>query len=433
MAIDAIYGERLAILCGAGLSMAPPSRLPSAAHLAAEAKTTYDGRYGASRAPLAADIEAQAQFFFERDELATVYLRTLIDPNTFAGRPNKGHFAVADLLLARALQLAVSTNVDVMIENAGQYLFGSVRVALDGNGIAAMPASVAPMLKVHGCWQTDLDHTVWAPGQLLAEPVASRISSSAQCLATRLLDRDLLLVGYFTDWDYLNKVLEETLGTIHPSRVIVVNPDASASLAGKAAHLHALGSRAGSGTKFFHVRESADSFLDALRAEFSRGFLRTMISSGKSAYESQIGLSFDDSWAELHNVESDDLWQLRRDLQGCSPRQPASLREPMHEPVLGFALTQMRAAGATTVGALWELGGQKIRFLRALGQFLHETEDAHSSDIPPVSAPDIVIAFGAYPSSLPPNIVRSSSSSSVARGTQSRWMTWDDASTELLT
>jgi len=45
-ALDSLLNSRLAILVGAGLSMAPPSCLPSAAELAAAAKQRYDAMYG---------------------------------------------------------------------------------------------------------------------------------------------------------------------------------------------------------------------------------------------------------------------------------------------------------------------------------------------------------------------------------------------------
>lgn len=77
-ALDALVNDRLAVLLGAGLSMAPPSSLPNAAALAEAAKRKYDGLYGSTRPPLAAGIEEQAEFFFQRGELATVYLRTMI-------------------------------------------------------------------------------------------------------------------------------------------------------------------------------------------------------------------------------------------------------------------------------------------------------------------------------------------------------------------
>src|SRR3546814_4850408 len=81
---------------------------------------------------------------------------------------------------------------------------------------------------------------VWAPGQITAPPVADRIASSAQWLSQRLLDRDLLIVGYWTDWDYLNQVLGSVLDQVHPSKVIVVDPVDSASFQSKAPDLYAL-------------------------------------------------------------------------------------------------------------------------------------------------------------------------------------------------
>jgi hypothetical protein len=95
--------------------MADPSNLPSAAQLASEAKRTHDTQYGATRPPLPAGIEEQAEYFFQRGELGTVYLRTFIDPHAFAGHPNAGHTAVANLLLVRAIQIAASTNVAVVV------------------------------------------------------------------------------------------------------------------------------------------------------------------------------------------------------------------------------------------------------------------------------------------------------------------------------
>ena len=63
LAVNSLLNERLALLCGAGLSMAPPSCLPSAAALAARAKQIYDAQYGAARDPLPAGVEEQAEFF----------------------------------------------------------------------------------------------------------------------------------------------------------------------------------------------------------------------------------------------------------------------------------------------------------------------------------------------------------------------------------
>jgi hypothetical protein len=50
-ALDALHADRLALLCGAGLSIAAPSNLPGAAQLASQAKRKYDPLYGIGRDP----------------------------------------------------------------------------------------------------------------------------------------------------------------------------------------------------------------------------------------------------------------------------------------------------------------------------------------------------------------------------------------------
>ncbi len=354
-AIDALLNERLAILCGAGLSMAPPSNLPSAAALAAEAKRKYDARYGASRPSLPSGIEEQAEFFFRQGDLGTVYLRTFIDKDAFAGPPNPGHEAVADLLMVRGIQTAISTNVDVMIETAGQLLFGQIGVGFCRDSIARLQPDVAPLLKIHGCWSLNAAETVWAPSQVAVEPLASRIAGSATWMESRLLDRDLIIVGYFTDWDHLNGVLERTLGQVRPARVIVVDPSDGAWLATKAPALHALGGRAAS--EFLHVNASGAEFLAMLRLEFSKCFVRSVLHGGARAYEDMTGAPPDPAWIEPEPADNATFWQVRRDLEGRRPRQPASARAPADEPALGLTLIQLRARGAVAEGPHWQIDG----------------------------------------------------------------------------
>lgn len=86
LALDGILNNRLVLIAGAGLSMAAPSNLPSAAAIAAVAKTEYDARYGGLRPPLPVDIEDQAELFFQKGELG-VYLNEFIDPDVFAAKP----------------------------------------------------------------------------------------------------------------------------------------------------------------------------------------------------------------------------------------------------------------------------------------------------------------------------------------------------------
>ncbi len=427
--LDSLLNDRLAVLAGAGLSMAPPSLLPSAANLAASAKQKYDAMYGVTRPPLAPGMEDQAEFFFRRGELGTVYFRTFIDQNAFAGQPNPGHYAAADLLLVRGIQTAVTTNVDTLIETAGQLIFGQVDVGIDGLDVAALPPDVAPLLKIHGCRQRDIANMVWAPGQLVVPPVAARIATSTTWLNARLLDRDLLIVGYWTDWDYLNAVLATALGAVSPARVIVVDVSDGATFAAKAPALFALGQRAS--TAFQHVRASGADFLDAVRRDFSRSFVRRVLHSGMNDYVGQTGNNPDAAWVEPPNLDNFTLWQIRRDLEGRLPNEPAKERHPPPETLVGLTLLQLQGRGAVADGPYWLLGGRRVRVLRAVNKPLHRVEAEFAREVAPAVAPDIVIAVGAEGQALPPNIARAGTQPTIARGTKGRWMTRPEAIQDL--
>jgi hypothetical protein len=421
MAFDAIVADRLAVLLGAGLSMAPPSCLPSAASLAARAKAKYDARYGHNRAPLAPGIEDQAQFFFERGELATVYFRTLIDFDAFAGQPNPGHEAIADLLLTGAIQTGITTNVDCMVEAAGQLMFGQIAVGIDGLSCAALPADRSPLLKIHGCRTCDPNNMVWAPGQIAVPPVSTYIASSSQWLGVRLLHRDLLVVGYWTDWDYLNDVLAQTLGQVAPARVIVVDPAPPATFAAKAPVLFALGEA--NTANFFHVQASGADFLGQLRIHFSESYIRQILHGGSSAFFDQTGDAANPAWLEPPAVDNESFWRMRRDLEGRKPTQPARQKVPDDEPLLGMTLLQLRAAGAAIDGPYWILSGRRIRVLRSANTPLQMIEAQFRQELAPVVAPDIIIAVGAEGGTQLPDIVRGRPAATIARGSSSRWLT----------
>lgn len=426
--LDALYAGRLAVLCGAGLSMAPPSSLPSAATLAQKAKRKYDTTYGTDRLPLPASICDQAQFFFDRHELDTVYLRTYIDRDDFAGPPNAGHLAAADLLLIGAIATAVSTNVDTLIEAAGNLLFGQIGVGVSRAAVAALPADRSPLLKIHGCW-TNPPETVWAPGQIDAEPIRTRIRESAEWLSTRLLDRDLIVVGYWSDWDYLNQVLDRTFGAVTPTRVIVVDPCEATTFETKAPELYALGERATA--EFCHVRCSGEFFLDRVRVDFSRAFVRRVLSFGRDAYAHHAGHEPDAAWFEPDATDPTTLWQVRRDLEGCNPNEPSKRREPANEPLLGMTILQLRARGAAQDGNYWLLSGARIRVLSTPNRPLHEVEEAFKRETAPAIAAEITIAVGAEALGVPPSIARGSASGTIARGPSGHWLSRADAVTEL--
>lgn len=418
-ALDGILNNRLVLIAGAGLSMAAPSNLPSAAKIAADAKAEYDGRYGGIRPPLPVGIEDQAEMFFQAKELG-VYLKEFVDQDVFAAQPNAGHVAVADLLLSHGLRAAVTTNVDILIEAAGQNLMGQVFTGIEGAAVAAAPVGTAPMLKIHGCWLQEREHTVWAPGQIAEPPVADRIATSAAWLQNALLDKDLLIVGYSTDWDYLNQVIAQTLGAVAPASVIVVDPSPTADFVAKAPELSALANRAEKGSH--HLRMSGADFLDALRLKFSKVFVHRTIAKGVAEFTAIAGHPPAASSTAAPDLDNDSLWRIRRDLLGCKPNRPARQAMPHDEPAIGLTLLQLREAGGDADGPYWTVGGRTVRIIRAAGAFLHALEGEYRWDMPPISAPDLVVAVGAEDVHLPADLARRPDNS-IARGAGPGWMT----------
>lgn len=426
--LDSLLSERLALLCGAGLSMAAPSLIPSAAKLAEKAKEKYDATYGIDRAPLSESIDEQAQFFFERGELETVYLRTYVDADAFSAHPNSGHVSIADLMLTQGISTTVSTNVDTLIETAGIMLLGHIGKGTTRESVQSLPDRRSPLLKIHGCWNQP-EQTIWAPGQVSVDPTRTRIDECSKWLELRLADRDLLIVGYWTDWDYLNDVLEKSLGSVNPSRVVVVDPCASAEFQVKAPALYDLGRRAK--VTFRHAPCSADKFLEELRVAFSRTFVRRTLHRGVDEFESKTGTTANPSWLEPFAEDPHVLWQVRRDLEGCNPNEPARLRAPTDEPLVGLTLLELQALGADFAEGYWNLDSQRIRVIRTPNRALHEVEAAFAKEVAPAVAPDITVAVGAESYSLPGSVVRGSGTGSVTRGAKGRWLTRGDAMEEL--
>jgi hypothetical protein len=430
LALTSLLSDRLSLLAGAGLSMAPPSSLPSAGTLAWKAKQKYDATYCPPNDPLPAGIEEQCDYLFHREELASIYFKRLLDPDAFAGRPNAGHYCVADLMLVRGIKIAVTTNVDTMIETAGQWLYGQIDIGLDGLSVAAFPHDVVPLLKLHGCRTADPNNMVWAPAQIEAPPVSDRIASSSVWLQGRLPDSDLLVVGYATDWDYLNGLLAKTLGTISPVRVIVVNKSESEAFVAKAPELTALGQRAT--VEFLYVKASGADFLEALRLEFSKSFVRQVLHAGQASYQGITGNPPAPELLSAPALSNDDLWAMRRDLEGRAPNRPSIERAPTAGPLLGFTLIQLRAKGAQLDGPFWMLGDTRIRVIRAEGKMLHEVQAEFENELAPILAPDVIVAVGAEFFALPTNFARPETPATIARGTVGRWLTRQQAETEFL-
>ncbi len=274
------------MLAGAGLSRAAPSKLPSSAELAHDAAAKYEVESPGALPPEARhDLEKLTHFFFERGLLTLTFLHRLVDWSRFRRPANAGHEALADLFAGRAIDLLLTTNVDFLLEDASTTIGGDLRSALNVTE-AGLPGT-RPFVKLHGCYVRQLPATLWCHAQL-EEPDARRhLDEMGRWLETRLRGRDLLLLGFWTDWGYLNSALETCVSAAEPASVTLVALDDEATLKAKAPSLWEWASRR---PNFKPVSMDAAEFLVELRRQFGLLFRRLLLETGRATAASHYGI-----------------------------------------------------------------------------------------------------------------------------------------------
>ena len=236
--LGSIESNNLVILCGAGLSIPSPSDLLSAL---AVARICYDRYLPIHELPVALrdDISGLANHFHGNGEFQSVFLKTLIPWNELVGEPNAGHEAIGDLLASRAASAALSTNVDPMVEQWAKGRKIAMRGAIEATEAALFSDISAPLLKLHGCIDRNREETLWAPQQLADAAVQQRLARWANWIEPNLPGRDLLVVGFWADWGYLNEAIDGLLSGLALASVTVIDPANSATLETRAPALWA--------------------------------------------------------------------------------------------------------------------------------------------------------------------------------------------------
>jgi hypothetical protein len=268
----AIETNRLTVLCGAGLSMAEPSKVPTAGQLA---EICWEGYNRIVRNPLPDelknDLEALAKHFLDNNAFLQYFL-TLVPWGRFQKDFNLGHAALADFLAIGALQFTVSTNYDSLIEDAMSYLgepdFGGY-IHPHANPPYGNMKPYMPLHKIHGCCVKEREHTIWSRQQISTDStIKERIEQYKIWLLSNLPNRDLLVLGFWTDWEYLNEILFSTLIEVTPISLILVDPADADFLSRKAPDLWNWVNE--SSIWFRHVQASAATFLNEFRCIYSR-------------------------------------------------------------------------------------------------------------------------------------------------------------------
>ncbi|RWN59438.1 MAG: SIR2 family protein [Mesorhizobium sp.] len=384
--------------------MAAPSNLPSAKRVAEMCFDAY--RLTADQncdIALRGNLEALAEHFSELGILKSVFIEELVPWNSFARPSNVGHAAIADLLITGAAAAALSSNYDILIERRAWDYGSDFRGSLDGDEANVDSAKRSALLKFHGCSHRDKVSTIWAPSQFQDPVIAGRIARSKTWMAANLREKDLLVVGFWSDWDYLNQLLGAVLRDVAPLSVTVVDPSKTNQLQQKAPDLWALAHS--QNVIFNHVLESGADVLDDLRRTFSKNYVRQFLAAGRPAFEAEVGIECAVVLLESPDFDSETLYDWRRDAEGVPSGEPAVMTHPTHAEALGFFHLLLRHAGADLVPTGYHIHGRIIRVINGAGAILG-TLRTKFVEAPAALGADIVVAVGATDLGLPGNVVR---------------------------
>lgn len=403
--LNSIENNRLVLFCGAGLSI--PSGVPSAVALAKQCKEKYERELGVQLpAALGNDLEALTEHFAANDQLVQTFIGRLVPRAPFRTAPNPGHFAIADFLASSVVDFVLSTNVDRLIEIAAEEL-GEPQafVALDALG-ANTPRSHNPHIKLHGCLQRDEANTIWCRSQLDQEPIRTRISELQTWVKGRLQGRDVIFLGFWSDWAYLNEVFQSSVTSIENALVLIVNPSDDAELESKAKTLWDWTS--GTGITRRIVRASAADFLNELRKLMWINFLNRTLRQSEPAFVQLGGSATAGKYVIPEDaLTSDDAYRLRLDSCGVPYRSIARAKRPeVYMKKVGIVQLGLIANGATLSGNRFSLNDKLIRVVNGQGQLLGDMKGCYADEPAQYPGADLVLCVGATDENMPQSIVR---------------------------
>ena len=243
--------------------------------------------------------------------------------------------------------------------------------------------------------------------------------------------KDLLIVGFWTDWGYLNDVLANVIALNGVGSITIVDPMEDADLQAKAPALW--NKLTGSGAPLLHVKASSDVALDELRVAFSLVWARKFFELGRPFLEAEGG-AYDRSAVEPAGWATEDFYNLRRDSEGEPYNCAAKKKEPAPEAAkAAFAHLLLMKAGATRKGPWYEHAGLTVRVVQGAGQPIQLVK-ARYREPPTMPQPDIVLCAGADDLTVPSALIAVGHGTSVVKsapGGGSKWLTFEQARVEL--
>lgn len=418
--LASINGDKLVIFCGAGLSMAKPSNLPSAKDLALRCNTKSED-IGNKKFDehLKENLEEIAKYFYESNQF-TVFINQIVPWEVFTTEPNCGHEAIADFLTCNIIEFAVSTNQDCLIETGAKHLGQTYYACIEANEINKNEYN--PLLKIHGCCVRNRLNTIWYKKQLDSPKVNQRIEGFKNWLSGNLTEKDIIIVGFWSDWSYLNEIFEKCISNVEPRSVILIDPSSSIELEDKAPDMWRWANSPN--VNFLHIRESGSTFLNELRKCFSVHFLQRLIKYSAGIKESTD--EFKSKYIEpFQSLSVNDLYNIRRNFCGVPHNKPVKTKRHIAENEnIGRCHITLIDEGATLSNSLYQLRNMKIRLIHAAGQLMSSIKKKHGYEHLHDDYSDITICVGAIGEPSPSDLVRAGTENNIIRsGISGNWIT----------
>lgn len=369
--------------------------MPKADDLVTICVDSYERLHGSIPDPDKKNLETLARFFHNKGEFHTQFLARLVPWDRFEeGEPNLGHKALADFLLNRHVDFVLTTNYDILVEKgASQLQFRKFYASLS-LADAQNREEHQPLIKLHGCSRRNRAQTLWFREQLeMPErygPLKTCVEDMHQWLPGALYEKVLVIVGFWTDWAYLNDVLFTLLDYSgegrDPSLVVLVDPSPEDGLVEKAPQLSEWIQDAG--LRFVHLQVSGDEFLDELRHLAVRSFIRRLLAVADVDPPEDLD-------GKIYGVSTDDLYYVKRDLNQAPPSAVVREANPRNEmKFLGTALKDLLARGYTFKGPYVEAGGTRCRVIHGAGHSVHSLRIALGEARFNGDVPDYAICVG---------------------------------------
>jgi hypothetical protein len=267
--------------------------------------------------------------------------------------------------------------------------------------------------------------------QLDKEPVRQRLSELQTWIGARLQGRDVVFLGFWSDWAYLNAVFESSVTSLENALVVIVNPSSDANLEAKAKGLWDWSARPGITRRI--VRESASVFLAELRKLMWINFENRLLRQSETTFV-QLGGSAQDGAYEIapDALNTDEAYRLRLDACGIPYRKAARQKRPdVHMNKLGVVHLGLLAKGAQLEGNHFVLNELRIRVLNGQGQLLGAVKGAYADEPAQFPRVDLMICVGAMDDgNMPQSVVRgdSAAGTTVRATAGAKWQNEEDVS-----